>query len=275
MAAAVAPSSPRRSAPSRPRPASSSSRPVVGEVQPHVFGNFVEHSAMRLRRVFEEAAHSRTRGRLPRDVRTRAGLGVRSCAGREDFASGYSGRTASGPRPAAGAADHAWGRDREQPASDGRVPALLRAAGCEPYLDQRRARLRRRGPAVSSTRKRAADTYWARQRRTTAATSRGRQVLGPGNEDRRARGSSDTRTPRTTRRSRSSPSHAPCRRVHQADRSGSFELRGRARTGWRNRRARAAQERDRLHLAQPTSATDEHLEQFLPSPGTSTIASRS
>ena len=213
--------------------------------------------ALRLRRGLRgEAARCPTRTASASDVMDAArGLGVtllRWPGG--NFASGYNWKDGIGPRDQRpGAARSRLGGAREQPLRDRRVPHLLRAPeGRALPLHQRRPRLRRGRPQLGRVHERVREHLLgaaAAQERPRQAV--GRQGLGPRQRDRRplAARPQERRGLRQVR-ARGRQGHAPRRRLDQADRLRLVELRpGRRLGGLEPHGARAAQERDRLHLA--------------------------
>ena len=258
---------------------------VVGEVHPHVFGNFVEHLGRCIYGgIFEEGSPLADADGFRKDVMDAAkGLGrdPPALAGRQlRLRLQLEGRHRPA-RPASGPPRPGLGRDREQPLRHRRVPELCREArGRALPLHQRRpghgggrpqlGRIHERG-----RRHRTGRSSGAR----TAATSPGTSRSGASATRSTGPGSSATRTRRTTPSSpwrRPRPCAARTTSIKLIA-SGSSQLRaGRGLGGLEPHGARPAQERDRLHLAphlhrQPRAATSRSS---WPSPATSTTASR-
>ena len=144
---------------------------VIGEVDPHVFGNFAEHLGRCIYGgIYEEGSPLSDADGYRKDVMEAArGLGVtllRWPGG--NFVSGYNWKDGIGPRDQRPVRPRRrLGRARDQPLRHRRVPALLRAARRRAlHLHQRRARHGGgRARTGSSTATKRASTYWAEQRR--------------------------------------------------------------------------------------------------------------
>ena len=144
---------------------------MIGEVHPHVFGNFAEHLGRCIYGgIFEEGSPLADADGFRKDVMDAAqGLGVtllRWPGG--NFASGYNWKDGIGPRDQRPVRrDQAWDAiESNRFGTDEFLRYAEKLGGRALPLHQRRARAPWRTPATgSNTRTRPSNTYWAQQRR--------------------------------------------------------------------------------------------------------------
>ena len=143
---------------------------VIGEVHPHVFGNFAEHLGRCIYGgIFEEGSPLADANGFRRDVMDAArGLGVtllRWPGG--NFASGYNWKDGIGPRDQRPARrDHAWGALESNRFGTDEFLTYAERLGVEPYLciNAGLGSVEDARNWVEYTNE-ASDTYWAQQRR--------------------------------------------------------------------------------------------------------------
>ena len=177
---------------------------VIGEVHPHVFGNFAEHLGRCIYGgIFEEGEPALGRGRLPpgrHGRRARARRDPPALAGRQlRLRLQLEGRHRAA-RPAAGAARPRLGR-RSRATASAPTSSCATASGWRRALPvhQRRARLRGGRPQLGRIHERVRATPTGRSSGArTAATSRGTSRSGASATRSTGPGSSATRTRRTT-----------------------------------------------------------------------------
>jgi alpha-N-arabinofuranosidase len=161
---------------------------VIGEVHPHIFGNFVEHLGRCVYGgVFEEKSPLSDADGFRRDVMDAArGLGVtllRWPGG--NFASGYNWKDGIGPRDQRPARrDHAWGAMESNRFGTDEFLTYCERLKVEPYLciNAGLGSVEDARNWVEYTNE-AANTYWAQQRRKNGRDKPwGVKVWGLGNE---------------------------------------------------------------------------------------------
>jgi alpha-L-arabinofuranosidase len=161
---------------------------VIGEVHPHVFGNFAEHLGRCIYGgIFEEGSPLSDADGFRRDVMDAArGLGVtllRWPGG--NFASGYNWKDGIGPRAERPARrDHAWGAMESNRFGTDEFLNYCERLKVEPYLciNAGLGSVEEARQWVEYTNE-AADTYWSRQRRKNGRHEPwGVKVWGLGNE---------------------------------------------------------------------------------------------